>query len=87
MTADMLISMRELDCRSNDGLRVRLLWCETDDRVFVAVNDHRTGESFSIEVPRGRRALDVFNHPYAYAPDHALPGDALASWSTRWQHA
>ena len=36
-------------------------------RVFVAVNDRKTGEAFSVDVPRGLRALQVFHHPYAYA--------------------
>jgi hypothetical protein len=35
--------------------------------VFVAVNDHRTGDAFSVEVPENQRALQVFDHPYAYA--------------------
>jgi len=67
MTPEVLTSMRELDSRQTDGMRVRLLWCEGDGRVFVAVNDDHTGEAFSIEVPEGRRALQVFNHPYVYA--------------------
>jgi hypothetical protein len=66
MTPDLPISTRELDSRTNDGLRVRLLWCESDGRVFVAVNDHRTGEAFSVEVPDDERPLQVFRHPYAY---------------------
>ncbi len=67
MTAEMLTTMRELDSRSNQGVRVRLLWCAGNGRVFVTVNDHRNGEAFSVEVPDGERALEVFNHPYAYA--------------------
>ena len=67
MTPELLISMRELHSRVKDGLCVRLLWCEGDGRVFVAVNDHKTGDAFSIEVPEGERALQVFEHPYAYA--------------------
>jgi hypothetical protein len=35
--------------------------------VFVAVNDHKTGDAFSVEVPEGERALQVFDPPYAYA--------------------
>ena len=31
--------------------------------MFVAVNDHKTGEAFSVEVPDGERALHVFDHP------------------------
>jgi hypothetical protein len=38
-----------------------------DDRVVVAVLNENTGEGFGIEVRDGERALDVFDHPYAYA--------------------
>jgi hypothetical protein len=67
MTPELLTSMRELHTRVTDGILVRLLWCEGDGRVFVAVNDHRTGDAFSVEVPEGERALHVFEHPFAYA--------------------
>lgn len=61
------LTMRELHSRTTDGIIVRMLWREEDNRVFVAVSDNRTGEEFSVEVPAGERALDVFEHPYAYA--------------------
>ena len=64
---DLRGPLRELDHRSNDRLDVWLLWCESDDRVLVAVADEKTGERFWIEVRAGERALDVFHHPYAYA--------------------
>ena len=67
MTPEMHISSRELTSRTSEGIQVRLLWCEANGRVFVAVNDDRTGDAFSIEVPDGERALHVFNHPYAFA--------------------
>lgn len=67
MTSEFLISMRELDGRQADGMDVRLLWCEADGSVLVAVNDHRSGEAFSVEVEEGERPLEVFNHPYVYA--------------------
>jgi hypothetical protein len=35
--------------------------------VFVAVNDSKTGDAFSLEVPDGERAMQVLEHPYAYA--------------------
>jgi hypothetical protein len=66
MTAETLTSMRELHSRTTDGIQVRLLWCERMNRVFVAVNDEKTGEAFSFEVPEGERPLYVFDHPYAY---------------------
>jgi len=66
MASEPLTSAREIDSRSDNGIRVRLLWCEGDGRLFVVVNDHGAGEAFSVEVPPGERALDVFHHPYAY---------------------
>jgi len=67
MTPDLFTSMRELHSRISDGLHVRLLWCESDGRVFVAVNDSKTGDAFSTEVRERGRALDAFHHPFAYA--------------------
>jgi hypothetical protein len=67
MTTEMLTSLRELHSRTADGILVQLLWCEQENRVFVAVNDNRTGEQFSLEVPEGERAMHVFAHPFAYA--------------------
>ncbi len=66
MSPELLTSMRELNSRQSNGVLVRLLWCQDDDRVFVAVNDHRTGEAFSVEVPAGEPPLQVFDHPYVY---------------------
>jgi hypothetical protein len=68
MTADTLSSMREVDSRVNDGIHVRMLWSQEDNRVVVAVQDSTTGHAFSVEVPRHARALEVFHHPFAYAP-------------------
>jgi hypothetical protein len=62
-----LHSMRELDSRRNDGILVRLLWHEADNRVAVSVADAKTGDAFAVEVGPLGRALDVFHHPYAYA--------------------
>jgi hypothetical protein len=41
------------------------------------VSDAKTGESFTVEVGENQRALEVFHHPYAYAPDRpaASPSD------------
>jgi hypothetical protein len=63
--------LRELDRRAGDGIDVRLLWRPHDDRAIVAVSDSKTGASFTIEVRDGQRALDVFHHPFAYAPTGA----------------
>jgi hypothetical protein len=79
MTTHTTHLMRELDRRSNDGIDVRLLWCEHDGRVLVAVKDAKTGDAFALEVKEGERALDVFRHPYAYAAVHRIDtnGDSV----------
>ena len=59
--------MRELHSRMTDGIHVRLLWSEHDNRVAVAVDDSKTGDAFAVEVREGDRAMDVFHHPFAYA--------------------
>ena len=63
--------LRELDHRSNDGIEVRLLWHQPEDRVLVAVSDARTGEEFTVAVAPTQRPYDVFHHPYAYATEVA----------------
>jgi hypothetical protein len=63
----MTPSMREVHSRTNDGIHVRMLWSQDDGRVVVAVDDTKTGQAFSVEVPRHTHALEVFNHPFAYA--------------------
>jgi hypothetical protein len=58
-------SARTLASRVSDGIQVDLWW--EPGRVWVAVNDTKTGEAFSAPVGDDERALDVFHHPYAYA--------------------
>jgi hypothetical protein len=58
--------MTELAHRNSNGLDVALLWSRVTGRLVVAVSDVRNGESFTLDAPRDR-ALDVFNHPFAYA--------------------
>jgi len=69
MPKNTTAALRELDHRVSDGIDVRLLWRPQDDRVLVAVSDARTGDAFTIEVGADQRALDVFQHPFAYAGD------------------
>jgi hypothetical protein len=61
--------MRELNTRISDGLQVDMLWCEADDLVYVRVADQRSGEGFTVPVQPGQSPVDVFNHPFAYAPE------------------
>ena len=58
---------RELNHRSNDGIDVWLLWDPGTDCVSVRVADAKAGANFEIPVKARHRAMDVFNHPFAYA--------------------
>lgn len=60
------IERRELAHRTGDGIDVTLLWTKSTNRVTIAVADSHSGEELEFEVD-GSRALDAFNHPYAYA--------------------
>src|SRR5947209_11744257 len=70
-------SLRELDSRVNDGIEVKLLWSTIDGSLSVSVSDTRTGQTFSVDVPDKTRSLDVFHHPYAYAPASVSKARAL----------
>jgi hypothetical protein len=61
--------VRELDRRFNDGFDVRLLWNPRTNRVFVAIEDERDGNSFEFRVDAAN-ALEAFRHPFAYASNH-----------------
>ena len=58
--------MTELAHRSSNGIDVSLLWSPTTNRLIVSVADESTGDRFTVDAPRDK-ALDVFNHPVAYA--------------------
>jgi hypothetical protein len=60
------ITMTELAHRNSNGIDVALLWSKTTGRLLVAVADLRDGTTFTVDAPR-EKALDVFNHPFAYA--------------------
>lgn len=78
MSPELLTATRELHSRRSGGALVRLLWCASDSRVYVTVNDHHTGEAFSVRVPEGEAPMQVFQHPYAYAAWAGGTGDAGA---------
>jgi hypothetical protein len=59
-------TIRELARRSDAGIDVALLWDATADEAFVVVVDAERDEHFLVTVG-ARSALDVFQHPYAYA--------------------
>ena len=60
-------SHRELNHRSNDGIDCWLLCDPGTDSVRVRVSDDKAGADFEIPVKARHRAMDVFNHPFAYA--------------------
>jgi hypothetical protein len=59
-------ALTELHHRSADGIEVSLLWSRITNALTVTVDDSRSGLSFEVPAPADR-ALDVFEHPYAYA--------------------
>jgi hypothetical protein len=69
---------RELAYRASDGVGVALLWNPSDDRLSVVVEDTRLDERFEIQT-RADNALEVFYHPYAYAPVWISGAAALAA--------
>jgi hypothetical protein len=56
---------KELDYRENDGIAVTLWW-HGSNRLSVSVHDWRTGDWFEVDA-HGANAIDVFEHPFAYA--------------------
>ena len=59
-------TLTELHHRSGDGIEVSLLWSRVTNALTVAVEDSRSGQSFVLPAP-AEKALDVFEHPFAYA--------------------
>jgi hypothetical protein len=59
-------TITELAFRESNGIAVSLVWNRTTDGITVIVSD--AGGSFEIPAPAAK-AMDVFKHPYAYAPD------------------
>ena len=60
-------NVRELNRRSGGGVDVVLRWHPETDSVSIAVDDEKTGDRFEVEVA-GDKALDAFEHPFAYRP-------------------
>ena len=58
--------MTELAHRNSNGVDVALLWSRSTNSLLVVVADDRTGDRFTVDAPADH-ALDVFNHPFAYA--------------------
>ena len=62
---------KELAYRENDGVAVALLWHSRTNALSVSVVDRRTDDAFELEVDAAD-ALEVFEHPYAYAAFRGL---------------
>jgi hypothetical protein len=59
----------ELDSRMSGGVQVTLLWHRLENSIWVEVMNWETDERFTVATPP-ERALEVFMHPFAYAPSH-----------------
>jgi hypothetical protein len=66
MSAGTTSEVKELAQRESDGIEVTLLWSPADSSLTVVCADGRTGDWFALAVEPAT-ALDVFDHPYAYA--------------------
>jgi hypothetical protein len=64
----------ELASRASNGIDVALLWNRRSDELRVCVTDAYTGVYFEVAAERDN-ALDVFNHPYAYAAARGIAYD------------
>jgi len=62
---------RELAHRAADGVEVGLYWKTDADHLVVVVDDSGSGDLFELVVS-SNEALDVFEHPYAYAAHRGI---------------
>ena len=62
----------ELASRENNGITVRLFWSRSTNLVTIAVADAANNEYFELVIDEHERALDVFQHPFAYAAARGL---------------
>jgi hypothetical protein len=76
-TATHIIDTRELDHRTADGIEVALLWHRSGDFLSVVVSDAKIGGAFEL-VLDDDDAMDVFDHPYAYAAYRGLELDVIS---------
>jgi hypothetical protein len=75
-TPHTIPARKELAYRSSNGIDVFLLWSPADDSLAVVVID-ATADSFELVVSAAE-ALDVFDHPYAYATYRGVVLDRTA---------
>ena len=56
-----------LALRHSGTTEVGLFWSKRTHRAAVAVEDAATGDRFELPIAPDDDALDLYNHPYAYA--------------------
>jgi hypothetical protein len=62
----------ELMSRESSGITVTLLWSRATNLVTVAVFDAASDDYFELVLDEREPALEVFNHPFAYAAARGL---------------
>jgi hypothetical protein len=72
MTSTRTRTATELASREANGVHVALLWHRYEGFVSVVVADRRTDEAFELVLSDTDNALDVFDHPFAYASHRGL---------------
>ena len=65
-----------LALRRSGTTEIGLFWSKRTHRAAVAVEDSATGDRFELPIAAGDDALDLYNHPYAYAA-RRRPRDSL----------
>jgi hypothetical protein len=58
---------KELACRESDGIAVSLRWNPETGDISVTVEDSQLGKTLVLRA-EPQQALQVYHHPYAYAP-------------------
>ena len=62
----------ELASRESNGISVKLFWSRATNLVTVAVADLANDDYFELVLGEDEPALDVFQHPFAYAAARGL---------------
>jgi hypothetical protein len=67
MPATLARHLHQLAQRRSANLEVTLLWNRRSRRVWISIYDLASDEQHAVRVAP-ERALDAFNHPFAYLP-------------------
>jgi hypothetical protein len=79
VTTRLAAGISELSSRSANGIDVALLWQHRDNTAVVVVVDQRSGEILVLDVGEDDNALDIFNHPYAFAAQRRVDRGRVAA--------